>query len=61
MQRRQIVRRLGQLAFDVFDYDHRRIDQHADGDGQTAQTHQIGRETGDAHQDESGERRERQH
>jgi hypothetical protein len=61
VQRRQIVRRLGELAFDVFNDHHRGIDQHADGDGQAAQTHQIGRKAGGAHQDEGGERGERQH
>jgi hypothetical protein len=58
---RQVVRCLGELALDVLDDHHRRIDQHADGDGEAAQAHQVGRQADGAHQDEGGERRERQH
>jgi hypothetical protein len=61
VQRRQVVRRLGQLAFDVLDHHHGGIDQHADGDGQAAQAHQVGRQPEHAHQDEGGQRRQRQH
>ena len=61
VQRRQVFRRIGELALDVLNHHHRRIDQHADGDGQAAETHQVGRESEYPHQDEGGERRERQH
>ena len=61
VQRRQVFLRLGELAFDVLDDDHRRIDQHADGDGEAAEAHQVGRQAVHAHQDEGGEGRQRQH
>ena len=61
VQRRQVFLRLGELAFDVFDNDDGGIDQHADGDGQTAQAHEVGGQTIHAHQDEGGECRQRQH
>ncbi len=61
VQRRQVVLGLGELAFDVLDDDHGGIDQHADGDGQAAQAHQVGRQAEQAHQDEGGQGRQRQH
>ena len=40
--------------FDVLDYHHGGIDQHADGDGQAAQAHQVRRQPEQA-QDEGGQ------
>ena len=61
MEGGQVVRCLRQFALDVFDDHHRRVHQHADGDGQAAQAHQIGREAEDAHENEGGQGREGQH
>jgi hypothetical protein len=51
----------GQPLHDVLDHHHRRVDQHADGDRQAAQAHQVGRHAEIAHQDEGDQRRQRQH
>ncbi len=61
VQGRQVVRCRGELTLDVFDHHHSSIDQHADGDGQPAQAHQVGRKPHAAHQDEGGQRRQGQH
>ena len=62
MQARQTPTRsaLRELSDDVLDHHHGGIDQHADGDRQSAERHQIGRESELLHQDEGGQRRQRQ-
>ena len=52
--------RLYRTRFDVFDHHHGGIDQHADGNRQTAQRHEVGRQPPLAHEHERGERRQRQ-
>ena len=51
----------GELGFDVFNHHHRGIYQHADGDGEAAEAHQVGRQADHAHGDEGGQCRQRQH
>ena len=51
----------GELGLDVLDHHHRGVHQHADGDGEAAQAHQVGRQAHRAHRDEGGQRRQRQH
>ena len=46
------VDRLRQMLNGVFDHHDARIDQHADGDRQAAETHQIGRQAKHTHQHE---------
>ena len=48
------------MALDVFDLDDRGVDDHADGDGQTAQRHEVGRQAGQPHGDERERAREGQ-
>src|SRR6266700_1110182 len=43
---------LFQVAIDVFDHHHRRIDHHANADRQTAQRHKVRRQSCVPHQDE---------
>ena len=49
-----------EVALDVLDLDDGGVDDHADGDGQPPQGHEVGRDPEDAHQDEGKEGRERQ-
>jgi len=51
---------LRKAALDVLDLDDRRVDDHADGDGQSAERHEIGRKPGDTHHDEGEEDRKGQ-
>ena len=62
MQMRQLadICILRQMRLDVFHHHDRRVHQHADGDGQAAQTHQVGGQAELPHQNESGQHRERQ-
>jgi hypothetical protein len=52
---------VAQVLHHVFHHHHGGVDQHAQRDGQAAQAHQVGRHAGRAHQDEGGQRRQRQH
>ena len=52
---------VGQMGDDVFHHHHGGVHQHADGDGQATQAHQVGRHAELAHEDESGQCRQRQH
>ena len=56
-----LARVSGQMLHDVLDHHHGGVHQHPECDGQAAQAHQVGRHTGQAHQDEGGERCQRQH
>ena len=49
--------RLAEMALDVLDLDDGRVDDHADRDGQAAQGHEVGRQAGQAHDDEGEQRR----
>ncbi len=51
----------GQVGDHVLHHHHRRVHQHADGDGQTAQGHQVGGQAELTHQDKGGQGRQRQH
>ena len=51
----------GQTLDDVLDHHHRGIHQHADGNGQPSQTHQVGGHADEAHQDEGDQRRQRKY
>ncbi|MBS1226714.1 MAG: hypothetical protein H6R32_648, partial [Candidatus Aminicenantes bacterium] len=50
----------GEVALDVLDLDDRGVDDHADGDGQAAERHQVGRQAHRAHHDEREQHRQRQ-
>ena len=51
---------LAQVALDVLHLDDGRVDDHADGDGQAAEGHEVGRQSGQAHGDEREQRGEGQ-
>src|SRR5512146_81935 len=51
---------LREVAIDVFDYDHRAVHDHADGDGEPAQRHEVRRQADLAHHDEGGQRGQHQ-
>ena len=50
--------RVGLPRFDVLDHHHGRIDQHAYGNGQSAQGHQVGRQSGQAHGNDGDQARQ---
>ncbi len=47
------------MPFDVLDHDDGAVDHHADGDGQSAEGHQVGGDAEPAHADEGDKDRER--
>src|SRR4030042_3815690 len=52
--------RLHQMALDVLDLDDSRIDDHTDGDGQSAQGHKVCTKAEKTHHDESEQGRKRE-
>ena len=54
------LRTFGEMPLDVFDLDDRRVDDHPDADGQSAERHQVGRKAGQAHGDEGEQHRQGQ-
>ena len=63
MQSRQAIgRAVGcQSLHDIFNHHHGGIHQHADGNGQTAQAHQVSRQAKDPHKNKGAECRKRQY
>ena len=60
VQARHARLRVGAMGLDVFHHHHGGVDQHADGDGQAAQRHQVGAQAIRLHQQEGAQRRQRQ-
>ena len=51
---------VGEMAHHVLHHHHRRVDEHADGDGKPAQAHQVRAHVEAIHQDEGDQRGQRQ-
>ena len=50
--RRAVILRMTEPFDDIFDHHDRAVDQHADGDGEAAQAHEVGRQAHAAHHQE---------